>query len=435
MGFLGRILGQRNQIEPFPEKGSDAEKLNWFKATKPWDMVDKKIIKAIINKYNGDPMIVRFVVTSMRHNLIRKYCKYNADQYLLDSPDVICHLIALLLYKLGSRSLRQLPVLLNDPAKNEEKFKLHFSTVKDSLENCVILDENQTPAYYGLAMARKFFNKNEEALKYIKLGLSAFWVSFNNGEQSILMKPGEAIKASYYDPTVYFMTEDKTSGWKKAEDFGFSPKPSNRNYLNPYNKEALRLCKLAAEQGDANSQFNLGEAYENGSGIVCKNKEEAFKWYKLAAEQGDAIAQFKVGEMLYHQLWFQEFALTSTDKDLDRDIAIREMYKWYERSAMQGYEEAQYTLCLDTYPFFHDDKDKEYSLKWCKIAAEDGHKDAHLKLWDNYHLGIGGLHRDDSEVLKCYKLAAELKLRTAQRRLANMYKKWLGRGTKPKRGS
>ena len=43
MRFIEKLFGQKNQIEPFPENKSDAEKLNWFKKTQPWDKVDKKI--------------------------------------------------------------------------------------------------------------------------------------------------------------------------------------------------------------------------------------------------------------------------------------------------------------------------------------------------------------------------------------------------------
>ena len=54
-------------------------------------------------------------------------------------------------------------------------------------------------------------------------------------------------------------------------------------------QEACRLYKLAADQGDAVAQCNLGWMYENGKG-VAKNEQEACRLYKLAAEQGDKRA-------------------------------------------------------------------------------------------------------------------------------------------------
>ena len=51
--------------------------------------------------------------------------------------------------------------------------------------------------------------------------------------------------------------------------------------------EAVKWYRLAAEQGDANAQYNLGLMYDNGQGVP-QDYAEAVKWYRLAAEQGDA---------------------------------------------------------------------------------------------------------------------------------------------------
>jgi tetratricopeptide (TPR) repeat protein len=60
--------------------------------------------------------------------------------------------------------------------------------------------------------------------------------------------------------------------------------------------EAVKWYRLAAEQGDAVAQFNLGNMYNNGEGVPQKSAE-AVKWYRLAAEQGYAVAQFNLGNM------------------------------------------------------------------------------------------------------------------------------------------
>jgi hypothetical protein len=170
MGFIERLFGQTKHIEPFPENKSDAEKLNWFRKTQPWDKVDERIINAIITKYKGNPIIVVFVVTSMRHDLIPMYCRLNNSEYL-DSPDLICSLIAPIFYNLGSSSLKQLIALIDDASKNQEKFKLHYSIVMDSLETCVNLDENQVSAYSGLAITKGMINKYDDAIIYAQKGL------------------------------------------------------------------------------------------------------------------------------------------------------------------------------------------------------------------------------------------------------------------------
>ncbi len=61
-------------------------------------------------------------------------------------------------------------------------------------------------------------------------------------------------------------------------------------------KEAFKWYKLAANQGHAGAQTNLGAMYAKGRG-VAQDYKEAFKWYKLAADQGHAGAQFGLGLM------------------------------------------------------------------------------------------------------------------------------------------
>ena len=54
--------------------------------------------------------------------------------------------------------------------------------------------------------------------------------------------------------------------------------------------ETVRWYRLAAEQGYARAQYNLGVMYENGAGVP-ENDVLAYMWYNLAAAQGNEIAQ------------------------------------------------------------------------------------------------------------------------------------------------
>lgn len=171
MGFFKRLFGNKDRIEPFPEHQNDFEKLRWFRKTPPWDKIDDEVINAILMKYKDNPMIVVFVVTSMKHNLIPMYSKYNNSE-LLDSPIALCSQIALILYRLGSASLKQMIPLVDNLSNNEEEFKQHYSTVLDSFESCIILDEYQVFAYHGLAIAKLTVNRYEDVLKYAKQGLA-----------------------------------------------------------------------------------------------------------------------------------------------------------------------------------------------------------------------------------------------------------------------
>ena len=54
--------------------------------------------------------------------------------------------------------------------------------------------------------------------------------------------------------------------------------------------EALRWYRLAAEQGDASAQTNLGVMSANGEGVP-ENTVNAYAWFSIAAAQGNTSAK------------------------------------------------------------------------------------------------------------------------------------------------
>jgi tetratricopeptide (TPR) repeat protein len=60
--------------------------------------------------------------------------------------------------------------------------------------------------------------------------------------------------------------------------------------------EATYWFQQAAEQGNAEAQFSLGNIYTEGLG-TAKNEVEAVRWYRKAAEQGHVKSQAIVGRM------------------------------------------------------------------------------------------------------------------------------------------
>lgn len=73
-----------------------------------------------------------------------------------------------------------------------------------------------------------------------------------------------------------------------------------RNFLNSLkseNFETVESYRLAAEQGDAGAQNNLGLCYQKGFGVP-KDYTEAVRWYRLAAEQGFSYAQLRLKSLL-----------------------------------------------------------------------------------------------------------------------------------------
>ncbi|CAK0744461.1 conserved hypothetical protein [Gammaproteobacteria bacterium] len=66
--------------------------------------------------------------------------------------------------------------------------------------------------------------------------------------------------------------------------------------VNQDNHEAVSWYLKAAEQGDADAQFNLGIMYAEGRG-VAQDIREAALWLRKAAEQGDEDAEIYLDQL------------------------------------------------------------------------------------------------------------------------------------------
>jgi tetratricopeptide (TPR) repeat protein len=63
---------------------------------------------------------------------------------------------------------------------------------------------------------------------------------------------------------------------------------------------AIAEWRPLADRGDADAQFNLGQAYKLGRGVTA-NPGIAQSWYEKAAKQGHEQAQVNVGLLLYNE--------------------------------------------------------------------------------------------------------------------------------------
>lgn len=91
-------------------------------------------------------------------------------------------------------------------------------------------------------------------------------------------------------------------------------------------KEEVKRYTKAAEQGDADAQFQLGASYHLGQGVP-QDYKEAVKWYRKAAEQGYAEAQHCLALMY------------GRGEGVLEDYV--EAYKWHLLAAMTGNKDAQ----------------------------------------------------------------------------------------------
>ena len=91
----------------------------------------------------------------------------------------------------------------------------------------------------------------------------------------------------------------------------------------------IEELKKRAAAGDAEAQYNVGNAYKRGE-VVEQNYEEAVKWWRLAAEHGVVDAQFNLGVCYYKG--------TGVEEDLEEAV------KWWRLAAEKGNEDAKEAL-------------------------------------------------------------------------------------------
>jgi hypothetical protein len=186
----------------------------------------------------------------------------------------------------------------------------------------------------------------------------------------------------------------------------------------PADSQAARPNKLAADQGDAQTQYNLAVNYRDGLGGLPKDDREAARLLKLAADQGYASAQFSLGA-------FYVSGRGGLPKD-DREAA-----RLFKLAADQGYAKAQNSLGV----YYQDGrgglpKNDQEAVRLYKLAADQGEAVGQVTLGLMYENGGGGLPKDDQQAMRLYKLAADQGNANGQNNLGVFYRD--GRAGLPK---
>lgn len=157
-------------------------------------------------------------------------------------------------------------------------------------------------------------------------------------------------------------------------------------------REATRIARFqrAAQAGDANAQYALGEWYENGLGRR-ENPEKAFFWYHLAATQGHAGARRKFEEAYPDPFYRERLAAEEGDPGACYALGMRhekgdgvarsleKAFSWYRKAADAGSAEAQAKF-EKTYP---------KAFYRARLAVERGEPGAMYAMGRLYEQGDG----------------------------------------------
>ena len=199
-----------------------------------------------------------------------------------------------------------------------------------------------------LSLAQLYFNlkDNEKTKKYLQMGVDKNYP--------------EAI----YNLAVLLKEEGKEEEAKKLMDKLPKNAVTTSRQLRPgaqaYNN-GIDLIK-AKKYNEAKAQFQ--SAYNQGIKeadiqIALLNKEtknynEALKWFKLALRRGVTAANFEIGAILY---------------DTGKESEARPYL-------MKAYNSGNKALAMPIALSYHKENNMKEALKWYKIAAKNGDKDA-----------------------------------------------------------
>ncbi len=120
-----------------------------------------------------------------------------------------------------------------------------------------------------------------------------------------------------------------------------------------------------AENGDAESQFQVGRSYFIGDGVE-DDEEEAVHWYEEAAENGHIEAMYELGQCYSLGMGVEE----------DEEEAV----SWYRKAARKKHPGAMYELANCYYYGNGVTENVARAKEWYRKAAEAGDKDAKAKL-------------------------------------------------------
>lgn len=256
----------------------------------------------------------------------------------------------------------------------------------------------------------------------------------------------------------------------------------NLKRINMKNSETIEKYRKAAEQGDAEAQWRLGESYESGYGVK-KDFAKAVEWYKRSADQDNAAGKLFLGRCymngqgvekdlskavnLFKQSAKQGHAVGQwvlglcfyCGEGVEKDyVKAAKLYKrsaeqgsgvgqwrlatcyllgkgveqdyakateWLIKSAYRGNAEGQWRLAQNYFLGLGVNKDFAEAVGWFRKAAEQGHAEGQWRLGHCYQLGQG-VEKDCNKAAALFRKSAEQGHAVGQRRLAYCYEKGIG---------
>lgn len=180
---------------------------------------------------------------------------------------------------------------------------------------------------------------------------------------------------------------------------------------NEKNKRLQNVIK-AAEAGDAEAQYNLGQAYEHGE-YDKVDLVEAMRWYKKSARQGYVHAQFKLS------IFYEDGKTCEVD--------FFAAYEWAEKAAFQGLVHAQKSVSAFLSLGKGVERDLQKSAYWEREflmrEAKEGSMAALFHLGNFWIQGRPGYPKNSAKAIAFYIKSAQGGYKDSMLKLASIYEK------------
>lgn len=175
-----------------------------------------------------------------------------------------------------------------------------------------------------------------------------------------------SVLAEHNNADAQFLIALRYNGYDfSREEWNFNTEGYNRNPYYDMGKAAYWYLQ-AAEQNHSTAQNNLGQCYENGTGVEV-NIREAIKWYRLSAENGDSYGQLNLGDC------FRDGHKTKVGEHWEKDT---EAY-YYSWSYKMGYHR------VDDYETLIK-QDLDSAKYYWRLSAAQGNETAKERLQKIY---------------------------------------------------
>ena len=150
-------------------------------------------------------------------------------------------------------------------------------------------------------------------------------------------------------------------------------KPNGPLDMPPATVGPLSL-RLAAANGDASAEFEVGARLAEGKGTT-QNFKDAAKWYQRSAAKGFVQAQYRLGTLYERGLGMKADQARAED--------------WYTRAAEQGNVKAMHNLAVLSANQRGGSPDYAKAASWFSKAADYGLADSQFNLAVLYENGLG----------------------------------------------